>query len=185
LAKLSVESRELLADGREICVRGARPRDARSLARLVESVAQEPQPTLLMLPEESTARLWRRRVAAARLDFRSLWVVGTLGGELVGNLGLERDAHPNSEHVAWVGVSVGCEWRGLGVGSALLATAVDWAVANGVEKLALGVFPENARALAFYERHGFAREGSRRAHYRRGGQFYDEVLMARFLVPVS
>jgi len=166
-------------------VRGARPRDARALARLVESVAQEPQPTLLMLPGESKARLWRRRVAAASRDFRSLYVVGMVDGELVGDLGLERDPHPCSEHVVWVGVSVGREWRGLGVGSALLRTAVGWAAANGVEKLALGVFPENTRALAFYERHGFAREGCRRAHYRRGERYHDEALMARFLRPVS
>ena len=92
-------------------VRGARPRDARSLARLVEGVAREPQPTLLVLPGE--------------------------------------------------------------------------AAANGVKKLALGVFPENTRALAFCERHGFAREGSRRAHYRSGEQYHDEVLMARFLTPLS
>ena len=122
---------------------------------------------------------------AAGLDFRSLFVVGNIDGELVGDLGLERDPHPHSEHVAWVGVSVGREWRGLGVGSALLRTALGWAAVNGVEKLALSVFPENTRALAFYERHGFTREGSRRAHYRRGEQYHDEVLMARFLTPVS
>ena len=43
----------------------------------------------------------------------------------------------------------------------------------------LGVFPENARAMAFYERHGFVREGLRREQYRRGDQYHDEVLMAR------
>ena len=44
-------------------------------------------------------------------------------------------------------------------------------------------FPDNARAIAFYERHGFVREGLRRAQYRRGDQYHDEVLMARSLTP--
>jgi hypothetical protein len=87
----------------------------------------------------------------------SLYVVGTLDGALIRSLGLERDPHPNSAHVAWVRVSAGSDRRGLGAGS----------------------------ALVFYERHGFAREGARRAHYRHGEQYLDEVLMARFLTPVS
>jgi putative acetyltransferase len=45
--------------------------------------------------------------------------------------------------------------------------------------MVLGVFPENERAIAFYERHGFVREGLRRGQYRRGDEYHDEVLMAR------
>lgn len=172
-------------DGREVRVRSARPRDARPLARLLESVAQETRPTLLIRPGESTAKFWRRRIAVASLDYRSLFLLSVLEGELVGNLDLVRDAHPNSSHVVWIGVSVGREWRGLGVGSILLETAVDWAAASGVEKLVLGVFPENTRAVAFYERRGFTCEGLRRAQYQRGGRYHDEVLMTRFLTPVS
>jgi putative acetyltransferase len=82
-------------------------------------------------------------------------------------------------------MSVGEIWRGLGVGGALLETSATWAAANGVGKLALGVFPENRRAIGFYERHGFVREGLRRAQFVRAGRYHDEVLMARFLTPVS
>ena len=40
-------------------------------------------------------------------------------------------------------------------------------------------------ALAFYEQHGFSREGLRCAQFVRAGAYHDEVLMARFLAPVS
>jgi len=83
-----------------------------------------------------------------------------------------------------LGMSVAAAWRGLGVGGALLETAASWAAAHGVVKLALGVFPENVGAVAFYEGHGFVREGLRRAQYDRAGRYHDEVLMARFLTPV-
>jgi RimJ/RimL family protein N-acetyltransferase len=76
-------------------------------------------------------------------------------------------------------------WRGLGIGGALLEAVAAWGAKNAVIKLALGVFPENLRAIGFYERHGFVREGLRRAQYDRAGRYHDEVLMARFLTPAS
>jgi putative acetyltransferase len=78
-------------------------------------------------------------------------------------------------------MSVGAPWRGLGVGGALLTAAAGWGEANGVSRLVLSVFPHNERAIRFYERQGFVREGLRRAHLRRAGEYHDEVLMARFL----
>ena len=181
MAKLGGKIGTTLADGRELRLRDARARDARPLARLLDAVAAEPTVTLLMMPGQFGAAVWRRRIADAVADPRCLQLSAELGGELVGNLGLRPDPHPGSAHVAWVGMSVGARWRGLGIGGALLEASATWAAANAVRKLALGVFPENRRAIGFYERHGFVREGLRRAQYDRAGRYHDEVLMARFL----
>jgi RimJ/RimL family protein N-acetyltransferase len=51
---------------------------------------------------------------------------------------------------------------------------------RGLRKLALGVFPDNDRAIAVYERAGFVREGLRRLQYRSGDVWRDELLMAWF-----
>ena len=184
MAKLGGEIATALADGREVRVRDARARDARPLARLLDAVAAEPTVTLLMMPGQFGAGVWRRRIADALGDPRCLQLSAELDGELVGNLGLRPDPHPGSAHVTWVGMSVGAHSRGLGVGGALLEASVTWAAAHAMTKLALGVFPENGRAIGFYERHGFVREGLRRAQYDRAGRYHDEVLMARFLTPV-
>jgi ribosomal protein S18 acetylase RimI-like enzyme len=68
--------------------------------------------------------------------------------------------------------------RRLGIGRALLERTVEWARANGVAKLELHVFPHNEPAIALYEEFGFVREGYRRRHYRRGGEYVDAILMA-------
>ncbi len=46
--------------------------------------------------------------------------------------------------------------RGLGVGRALIGASEDWARAQGLRILKIGVLPGNARARAIYERAGFA-----------------------------
>ena len=181
MAKLGGEIASTLRDGREVRVRSAQARDARPLRELIDGVAAEPQVTLLVLPGQVDARAWRRRITAAAADPRSILLTAVAGGELAGNLGVHPDPHPCSAHVAWIGMSVAAQWRGLGVGGALLEAAAGWAAANGVDKLVLSVFPHNGRAISFYERQGFVREGLRRAHFRRAGEYHDEVLMARFL----
>jgi GNAT superfamily N-acetyltransferase len=48
--------------------------------------------------------------------------------------------------------------RGLGVGRALLETAVAWTRAQGGERLVLDTTEQMQRAIAFYESHGFVRD---------------------------
>ena len=47
-----------------------------------------------------------------------------------------------------------------------------------MRKLELHVFPWNEPAIQLYEQFGFEREGLRKAHYRRGGEYVDAILMA-------
>jgi len=185
VALLGHELTVVLRDGREATIRSARPGDARALVRLLDAVAAEPLVTLLMVPGQINAREWRRRIAAAAERDTSLFLCAWLGASLVGNLGLVADAHPSSAHVRVLGMSVARDYRGLGLGAALLETAVAWAEADGAEKIELSVFAHNAPALAFYERHGFIREGLRRRQFVRAGEYHDEVLMARLIHPES
>ena len=67
----------------------------------------------------------------------------------------------------------------------LREASATWASGNRVSELVLGVFPENLRAIGGHERHGFVREGLRRAPSDRAGRYHDGVLMARFLTPAS
>ena len=71
--------------------------------------------------------------------------------------------------------------RRRGIGRALLDAAVEWARESGVQKLELHVFPHNEPAIQLYESYGFEREGYRRAHYRRAGEYVDAIVMALVL----
>jgi L-phenylalanine/L-methionine N-acetyltransferase len=168
-----------LADGRALIVRDAHRRDARGVTEMLDAVAAEPQATLVLRPGEAVPSDWRRRILDALRSPRGLFLVADAAGQVVGNLGLWPDGNPASAHVAWIGMSVAAGWRGGGAGGALLEAAVAWAASAGFRRVVLGVFPDNTRAIAFYERHGFVREGLRLQQYRRGDRYHDEVLMAR------
>lgn len=179
MGSLGRDIRVTLADGRALVVRDARKRDARGVCEMLDAVATEPRATLVLRPGEAAPADWRRRIVDAARSPHGLFLVADADGAVVGNLGLWPDANPASGHVAWVGMSVAAGWRSVGAGGALLEAAAGWAASAGFLRMVLGVFPDNAPAIAFYERHGFVREGLRVAQYRRGDQYHDEVLMAR------
>lgn len=170
-----------IADGREAAVRSATPGDARGLLRLVDEVAAEPGTPILRLPGSVSEREVRSRVSHASALGGDLFLVAIVDGVVAGSLQLHRDEHPRSAHVIDLGISVLGGYRGIGVGSALLEAALDWAAGEGFVKVTLGVFPHNERAIRFYERHGFVREGVRRRQFVREGRELDQMLMARFL----
>jgi len=94
-------------------------------------------------------------------------------------------------YLFWLGVGLGClpvlmlyhlvggAW---GVGSALLAAAIDWARESGLHKLNLGVFPHNTAAIALYRKFGFVEEGRQVKQYRRSsGELWDSIEMGLLL----
>lgn len=75
--------------------------------------------------------------------------------------------------------------RGRGLGTALLAAALDGARATGAfHKVVLQVWPHNVAGLALYRRAGFVVEGYRHRHWRRAnGDLWDAVEMGLLLEP--
>ncbi len=161
-------------------IRHADPSDAEKLARLADAVSAEPEGWLISVAGEWRSAGDERRFLKAlrRYAHAAVYVAERDDGMLVGRLSVGRDPHPASAHVADVGLMVALDARRQGVGTALLQAAVDWAQDAGVRKLELHVFPWNEAAIALYHRFGFEREGFRKEHYRRGGEYVDAILMA-------
>ena len=161
-------------------IRPAEPSDAEQLTRLADAVSAEPEGWLISVAGEWRSAGDERRFLKAlrRYPHAAVFVAEADDGTVVGRLSVGRDPHPASTHVADVGLMVAAGARRQGVGKALLQAAVDWARAAGVRKLELHVFPWNEAAIKLYEGFGFEREGYRKGHYRRGGEYVDAILMA-------
>ena len=154
----------------EISVRPAEDGDRSSLALLLAAVAEE-----------------RVGIAAEPpIDVETLttsWKIdGTLvalaEGVIVGEVSVE----PSWMGFGEIGMMVAADWRGRGIGTALVAAAVEWARARELHKLALSVFPHNDAAIALYRKFGFVAEGRLVQHVRRAdGQLWDLIEMGLLL----
>jgi putative acetyltransferase len=161
-----------------ISIRAAAPEDAATLVALGAVVGREPEAWLLNTDGWRSVGEERRYLRALKRHPDAAVFVAEDDGAIVGRLSISRDPHTASRHVADLGLMVASSHRRRGIGRALLEQAVDWARDAGVLKLELHVFPWNEPALKLYEQFGFEREGFRKQHYRRGGEFVDVILMA-------
>jgi RimJ/RimL family protein N-acetyltransferase len=168
------------SDGRRWTLRPARPTDSRGLARLFADVRREGRwlvtpPSAVSQPSEAFF------IGEMIRGEEGLALVAEADGETVGNILVSIERNVVSSHVGTLSIVVAEGWRDVGIGSAMVRAAQEWAAAHGLLKIALAVFPDNERAIAVYERAGFVREGLRRRQYRGdGGELRDELLMAWF-----
>ena len=166
-------------DGRRWSLRPGRPTDGRPLARLFADVRSEGR-WLITTPgsiSEPSEAFWISEMIRAG---EQLVLVAEAHGEVVGNVLVSVDRGAATEHIGVLSILLGSGWRDVGIGSELVVAAQQWAADRSLRKLSLGVFPDNERAIAVYEKHGFVREGVRRMQYRSGDAFRDELLMAWF-----
>ena len=70
-------------------------------------------------------------------------------------------------------------YRESGLGTLLLTEALRQAEEYGPEKVELGVFSSNARAISLYRRMGFVREGLLMNYRKLNGEIFNLVLMAK------
>jgi ribosomal protein S18 acetylase RimI-like enzyme len=153
-----------------LLVRLAGDEDRLPLAGLIAAVAEERDGIATEPPVDVRALAERWRVDETLIAAVEPGIVGLLRVEAT-RFGFGR-----------VAMAVARDWRGRGVGSALLAAAIEWAREQGLHKLVLDVFPHNEAAIALYRKFGFVEEGRRVKQYRRAsGELWDALDMGLLL----
>lgn len=160
----------------KVAIRRAEPRDAEAMQAIFAWPGAQAGTLQMPLP---SVELWRKRLAEFPAGDHLL--VAEVDGVVVGNCGLHASgASPRRRHAGHIGISVRDDWHGRGVGTALLAAAIDLADNwIGYRRLELTVYTDNAAALALYRRHGFEVEGTHRDYALRDGRYVDAYAMAR------
>jgi RimJ/RimL family protein N-acetyltransferase len=152
----------------QFTVRPATVGDARAMAELFAAVAEERTGIATEPPVDVEARTAQFAASIAES------IVAVADGQVVGMIHTTVSRHGFGEF----GMLVDREWRGRGVGSALIQATIDWARDQGLHKLCLEVFAPNAPAIALYRKYGFVEEGHRVKQYRRAsGELWDSLVM--------
>ena len=160
--------------GDAVTVRRLRPDEWSALRDIrLRALADSPDAFGSTLAEEAVRGDNAWRDWASRAD-RGI-VVGELAGRLVGLA--SGGPAPDGDGAAglyamWVEPAI----RGSGVAAEIVALVEDWARAAGYAKIGLGVTTTNERAIALYERLGYADTGERHP-LRQGADLQIQVMV--------
>jgi ribosomal protein S18 acetylase RimI-like enzyme len=148
----------------EIVYRDATRADAAAIAEFAARTFCEtfahlypPEDLAAFLEQKYGEEIQARELAAAPIRYRLALRDGRLVGYcMMGGLGVEVDAPDALElHRLYVDAPV----KGAGVAQELMRDCLAWAREKGASALYLSVWENNARAQAFYKRHGFEHVG--------------------------
>eukprot|EP00949_MAST-11_sp_MAST-11-sp1_P005294 g5294.t1 len=164
-----------------LTIREANPDDAALLLPWVRRVNAERNPYLIMEPgefkmTESMERQFLRACAASRNE---VYLLGFVGNDLAAVCQLSSSDRAKLRHRGKFGLTVLKEYRGIGVGGAMLDHLINWCEGNElITKLELEVHASNERALRLYTSRGFADEGRiQRAVRIDGRHYFDHIIM--------
>lgn len=158
-------------------IRAAEERDAEAVARGEWATAETPG-LLVGRPGEIPLAAFATKIAALS-DLGCYWVAEA-GGAVVGHAFLDPMGMTGNSHVFQLNIVVHPGHTGRGVGTALMTTLMEWALANGsLEKIELFVRATNIRAITMYRKFGFVEEGRLSRRVRTAdGTYIDDLVMA-------
>jgi RimJ/RimL family protein N-acetyltransferase len=172
--------------GQQFTIRTAQPADAAALLAYIRPVAMETEFFLLEPDEFPETEEQERKWVQDHLEQRGQIILLTeASGTIIGNLSFENGPHRRIAHRGNLGMAVVRDWRGRGIGTAMLRTFLDWAIANPlIEKVCLDVVSSNAVAMELYKKLGFVEEALRLKDIKLGpGRYADTIQMAKFVQP--
>lgn len=157
-----------------LALRPARAEDAGSLAELVSH--GEVAPFLAAVRAATLTELLAEIERSEREPDAFGVLVIEEEGAMVGTVTWER-VNRRSRIVAVAGLALLPAARGRGIATAAMRALVEQLIRErGFHRVQLEVYAFNDRALAFFARVGFVREGVRRKAYWRDGRWVDGVL---------
>ena len=181
----SIERRALTTrTGVAFTIRTAQADDAAAILAYIRGIAQETEFFVLEPDEFPATEEKEQEWIHDHLDSPGkLLLLAEASETIIGNVSFENGSHRRIAHRGIFGLAVVEEWRGQGVGTALLRTLLEWAEANPlIEKVGLEIFATNETAIRLYKKLGFVEEGRRPKEVKFGpGRYVDTVAMHRFV----
>ncbi len=174
-------------DGNKILLRTGGPHDASAIVKLSREVIRENDTLITTIEEFTTTEEQQREfIYFYNQDPSNNIIVAESQGNIIGLLTFQRGFFQRYAHHGSVGMIVDRNWRGKGVGKALLTTLVQWANYNPLlDKLCLEVLASNKNAISLYKSIGFIEEGRQKHQVKYSNGRYDDIVIMGLLVNYS
>ncbi|MGX1262347.1 RimJ/RimL family protein N-acetyltransferase [Rossellomorea marisflavi] len=160
-------------------IRNATESDAEAIIAIRRNTISEQEYFLttdeeFSLDDEGQVQEMNDRAKAGGMTF-----VAEVEGEVVAFLFFNRSRMKRMRHNGSFGIGILPDYRNRGLGTQMLHHLIGWAREQGdIEKICLGVFAINERAIASYRKAGFVEEGREIRQYKfDDGRYVDNVLM--------
>ncbi|MDM5451999.1 GNAT family N-acetyltransferase [Peribacillus simplex] len=129
-------------------------------------------------PEQQ--RDWIRRLLE---NERETIIVAEINGEVIGWIGFQSENRRRMSHKGSFGIMIREKFRGMGIGKKLVKALLEWAEANPfIEKVSLGVFSTNHRAISLYKSMGFVEEGRKIKEFKMNeSEYVDDIIMYKLV----
>lgn len=169
---------------KNIWLRSANINDVKQIIQLSKEVIKE-NSTLITTIEEFhiTEEQQKEIIQIYSHSPSNCMIVAEYNHQIIALLTFQGGALKKYEHHGTIGMIVHKDWRGQGIGKALLTAIIYWAHFHPfIEKLCLEVLASNNNAIELYKKLGFIEEGRQTKQVKlSNGQYDDIVLMGKFL----
>jgi ribosomal protein S18 acetylase RimI-like enzyme len=159
----------------QVTIRQISQDDIESLHACLDSVGRERKYLgfTQAAPMEET-----RKSLLADMERGDIRLIALDASKVVGWCHIRPDGWEGFTHTGRLGMGVLKEYRGQGIGSALLHQALAEARNRGLERVDLSVFASNTTAVRLYEKFKFEVEGRKKSARKLDGMYDDIIMMA-------
>ncbi|MFG6147599.1 GNAT family N-acetyltransferase [Halobacillus sp. B23F22_1] len=168
----------------KVIIRTGELNDAKTILNLQRDVITEDE-YLISVPEEFNKTIEQQRDSIQRLleNERETLFVAEIDKEVVGWIAFQSPDRQRLSHTGSFGMMLHKDFRGLGIGARLIKKLLLWTEEHPcIEKVSLGVFSTNKRAIDLYKGMGFIEEGRKKKEIKLGeNKYVDDVLMYKLV----
>jgi len=167
--------------GEEITIRLATEDDASALLAMKLEYLENTKTIPLYKDEYPTILTFEiQLIKRLEEEKNSVLFVAESNNELIGNIDLNGNQRLKLFHTSVIGMGIRAEWRGKGVGSALLNVALQWSISNPfITLLWLEVYDTNEAGKNLYKKMGFKECGRINDFFCEDNVFIDKITMTK------
>ena len=169
----------VLKNGKEIIIRKANINDVEKMVQYKTFISLESD--FLTFGEneiEINTEKEQQGIESINNKNNSIMTVALLDGEIVGSIVFRGGERIRVKHVGEMGVTIRKPYWGLGIGSFLLKSLIEWTKETGIiKKINLRVRADNENAIKLYEKFDFKKEGILTRDIYINEKFYNSISM--------